>query len=438
MSQNNQNPENFKEMDIYLQRLFKEDEPGVSVIVTQNNETVFRKSYGLANLEWELPLQPDHIFRLGSITKQFTAVAILKLFERGQLDLQEDIKTFLPNYPTHGYHISVEHLLTHTSGIKSYTNLPEWLALFRTDFKVEEMIEKFCYHPMEFSPGSKFNYNNSSYFLLGAIIEKVSGQTYAQYIEENIFKPLGMKNSCYDMTDRIIPRRVAGYKLTPDGFRNADYLSMSQPYAAGSLASNVDDLAIWDAALYTEKLLKQETLQMAWKPYTLSSGETTRYGYGWAIADFEGTRVIKHSGGIHGFINDAIRLPDEKIYAAVLSNRGIPFPDILTYQLASIAAGKPHQEPQSVNIPSSKLEKHKGVYLLENVNYEIPVSFIDGQLQAPIPMAASPVLHPLSENEFFLSNSIYRISMQKDKEGNTTAMILNNCYGPRMTAKKIK
>ena len=438
MSQINQNPANFEEMDIYLDSLFKEDEPGVSIIVTQNKKILFRKSYGLANLEWGTPLQPDHVFRLGSITKQFTAVAILKLFEQKQLDLQEDITAFFPNYPTHGYHISIEHLLTHSSGIKSYTNVPEWRDLFRTDFEAEKMIEKFSYFPMEFSPGSKFNYNNSSYFILGAIIEKVSGQTYEKYIAENIFKPLGMNNSFYDMADKIIPQRVAGYKLTPEGFRNADYISMTQPYAGGSLAGNVDDLAIWDASLYTEKLLKQETLQLAWTPYTLTNGETTRYGYGWAIAEFQGTRIIKHSGGINGFINDAIRLPQEKVYAAVLSNRGIPFPDILTYQLASIAAGKPYQEPQSVNISSRKLEKHCGVYLLENVNFEIPVSFTDGQLQAPIPMAASPVLHPLSENEFFLSNSIYRISMQKDKEGNTTAMVLDNCYGPKMIAKKIK
>jgi CubicO group peptidase (beta-lactamase class C family) len=284
------------------------------------------------------------IFRLGSITKQFTAVAILMLAEQGKLSVSDEITKYLPDYPTRDHKITIEHLLTHTSGIKSYTSIPEWRPMWRKDVTLKEMIDLFKDKPMDFAPGERWSYNNSGYVLLGAIIEKVSGQSYKDFIEKNIFAPLGMKHSFYDDTERIVPRRVSGYSKGKDGFANAEYLSMSWPYAAGSLMSRVDDLAIWDAALYTEKLIKQQSIKRAWTPYTLKDGKPTKYGYGWGISSIGGHRAITHSGGIHGFSTVGLRLPDDRVYVAILTNRQLGLGD-LGQKVAAIAVGASLDEP---------------------------------------------------------------------------------------------
>lgn len=278
---------------------YKPTEPGAAVILVRDGRVLFRKGYGMANLELAVPIEPDMVFRLGSITKQFTAVAILMLADQGKLALEDPLSRFLPDYPTHDHFISVEHLLTHTSGIRSYTDIPEWRPLWRKDFTVQELVDFFKYQPMQFTPGKQFSYNNSGYILLGAIIEKVSGQTYEAFIQQNIFNPLGMRQSYYDDPIRVISRRVAGYDKVGETYTNAAYLSMTQPYAAGSLASTVDDLALWDNVLYTEKLLKQESLQRAFTSYRLNDGSETGYGYGWAILEYKGHRLIEHGGGIN-------------------------------------------------------------------------------------------------------------------------------------------
>ena len=224
-------------IDTLMSSNFSPQEPGASVIVVKDGKVIFRKGYGLANVELGVAVEPDMIFRIGSITKQFTAVAILMLEEQGKLSVKDEITKYFPDYPTQGKKITVEHLLNHTSGIKSYTSLPEWLPQWRKDFKVDELIALFKDKPMDFAPGDSWSYNNSAYFLLGAIIEKASGQSYADFVEKHIFAPLGMKHSFYDNTERLITRRVAGYSKKGNDFVNCAYLSMSQPYAAGSLIS---------------------------------------------------------------------------------------------------------------------------------------------------------------------------------------------------------
>ncbi|VAW42968.1 Beta-lactamase class C-like and penicillin binding proteins (PBPs) superfamily, partial [hydrothermal vent metagenome] len=245
------------------------DEPGAAVLVAQKGEIIYTRGQGVANLEWQIPIEPDMVFRLASLTKQFTAVAILILLEQGKLNLDEIITTYLPDYPLNDQPITIRHLLTHTSGIMSYTDMPSWPPLWRKDFTVAELIDFFKDEPMQFEPGEKSVYNNSGYILLGAIIEAISGKTYAEFIKTHTFEPVGMKTAVYDMPQPIIPRRVAGYSQSPNGYVNAEYVGMTQPYAAGSLAATVYDLAAWDNALYSEKLLKQETLALAYESVTL-------------------------------------------------------------------------------------------------------------------------------------------------------------------------
>jgi len=182
----------------------------------KGGQVMLRKGYGMANLELGVPIQPDMVFELGSITKQFTATAVLMLQERGKLSIEDDVTKYLPDYPTQGQKITIDHLLTHVSGIPSYTGLPEWLPRVREDLTVQQLIDIFKDKPLEFNPGEKWSYNNSAYILLGAVIEKVSGKSYEDFIEQEIFAPLGMKRSYYGHQNEVIPGRVSGYdKLRP-------------------------------------------------------------------------------------------------------------------------------------------------------------------------------------------------------------------------------
>ena len=260
-------------IDAVMAEIYKPGEPGAAVIVRKDGQTIFRKGYGLADLELGVPVEPDMVFRLGSITKQFTAVSILMLAQDGKLKLQDEITKFLPDYPTQGRRITVEHLLTHTSGIQSYTDMPEWLPLWRKDFTVKELVDLFKDKPMQFEPGRSWAYNNSGYVLLGAIIEKVSGRTYEDFVADKYLQAAGHEGLLLRQhRPRSSPGASRAIKPGKGGFVNAPYLSMTQPYAAGSLLSTVDDLAIWSDAVFAGKLVRKEWLSKAFTPYRLRTG----------------------------------------------------------------------------------------------------------------------------------------------------------------------
>lgn len=424
-----------KAIDEFLTKTFKADEPGASVIVVKEGKVIFRKGYGKANMELGVPIEPNMVFRLGSITKQFTAASIMMLAERGKLSITDDITKYLPDYPTQGHKITIEHLLTHTSGIKSYTSMPEWLALWRKDLKLNELVDLFKNQPMEFAPGEKWNYNNSGYVLLGAIIEKLSGQSYEDFLIKNIFEPLDMKDTYYDSTTRIIPRRVSGYSKSAKGYANAEYLSMSQPYAAGSLMSTVDDLAKWDAALSTDKILRQESLKRAWTPYILNNRKPTKYGYGWYMTSIEGSRTIEHGGGINGFITDAIRLPDERIYVAILTNRELSVSDV-SRKVAALALGKVYREPVAISLPASTLDKYTGVYQLDE-KQDVVVRRENDKLSIKHPLTGNMQIVPASETEFFVKEfSSIKLKFVKDSAGNISGLVMSTGIGPDEDAKK--
>ena len=420
-----------KQFDTVMSEIYKPGEPGAAVIVRKNGETVFRKGYGMADLELGVPIEPDMVFRLGSITKQFTAASILLLAEQGKLGLQDDITKFLPDYPTQGRKITVEHLLTHTSGIQSYTDLPEWLSLWRKDFSLKELIDIFKDKPMQFEPGESWAYNNSGYILLGAIIEKVSGQTYEEFVDARIFKPLGMKNSYYGNTERIIPRRIPGYQMGRNGFINAPYLSMTQPYAAGSLLSTVDDLSVWSDAVFSGKLLKREWLDKAFKPYKLKNGESTGYGYGWFISDYQGHRVIEHGGGINGFSSYAIALPEDRTFLAVLTNSTVPTrnPEPRAVKIAGLALGLPEPERKTVSLTARDLEPLTGVYedarkQERYITREGNSLFSQRRGQGKYELLAS------SATEFFFKDNPSRVRFVKDAAGAVTGLRIEARYGP--------
>ena len=309
-------------IDSMLTALYPAAEPGAAILVARDGQVLMRKAYGAASVELGVPLRPEHVFRLGSITKQFTAVAVLMLADEGRVSLDDEVTRFFPDYPTHGRRITVEHLLTHTSGIQSYTEMAAYVAGMRRDLTPEQLIAMFRDQPMEFAPGERWSYNNSGYALLGGIIEKVSGMSYGDFIRTRIFDPLGMRNSWYETANAIIPGRVSGYDREPEGLRVANYLSMTQPYAAGSLISTVDDQLVWQRAVAEGRMLKPETWRRAFSAYRLSDGRSAGYGYGWFVGEAAGKPSIEHGGDINGFSSNGLWIPSERLHVIVLSNRG--------------------------------------------------------------------------------------------------------------------
>ncbi|MEJ0029898.1 MAG: serine hydrolase domain-containing protein [Bacteroidota bacterium] len=299
---------------------FSASTPGCAVIISSHGKVIYRKAFGKADLELNVDMKPEHIFRIGSITKQFTAVAILQLVEKGVINLKDDITKFIPDYPSHGKVITIENLLSHTSGIKNFTEI-ENLKTGTQPYAPLDVISLFKDQPVDFEPGTQYHYSNSGYVVLGYIIERMSGLTYNEYLNKNIFSPLGMRQSFYDNSTKLIPDRTHGYVQMGDSAVNAEYLNTSTPYAAGALIMNVDDLLIWHQALINNKLLKEETLKMAQTPFTLKDGTKTTYGFGWDLADMYGSPSISHSGSITGYASIEIYLPKEDFFIAVLANK---------------------------------------------------------------------------------------------------------------------
>lgn len=409
-----------QEIDALLARAVPADGPGVAVIAMKDGKTVFRKARGMASLELGVPLSPDSVFRLGSITKQFTAVAVLMLAEEGKLSLADPITKHLPGYPTHGHVITVELLLTHTSGIRSYTGLPGYMSgpKIRADLTTAELVEVFSKEPMDFAPGAEWRYNNSGYVLLGAILEKVSGKPYGELLAERIFRPLGMKSTRVGDEGPILAKRAAGYTRDGEKVANARFLSMTQPHAAGALVSTVDDLALWDAALYGEKLVKAASLEQAWTPAVTRDGKPTRYGYGFGISTLRGARSIEHGGGIFGFSTYAVRLPNEKVYVAVLANSDAPAadPGTLGKEIAAILIGKPFPARVPVPLDPKLLERWVGVYRFDPQTTRT-ITTEGGKLFSQRSGGPRLEVKPLSESEFFFDGSLTRISFVAGPDG---------------------
>ena len=256
-----------------------------TVLVAEHGKVVYRKGFGLADMEWDIPNQPDTRFRLGSITKQFTSMIILQLVQRGKLKLDGKITDYLPDYPKKtGDRITIHQLLTHTSGIPGYTEFPSFFRdISRNPSSPAEFVRVFADSALLFEPGARFSYSNSGYFLLGVMIEKVTGKPYEQVLQENILSPVKMNSTGYDHHATILKKRASGYEKDGAGYVNAEYLDMSLPYSAGALYSTVEDLYLWDRALYTDRLLPEKAKELLFTPYIPAFGGG--YGYGWDIGE---------------------------------------------------------------------------------------------------------------------------------------------------------
>jgi CubicO group peptidase (beta-lactamase class C family) len=287
--------DNLPRMEEVVQSYVSDKQFMGSVLVARGATIVLDKGYGFANLEWNVPNTPTTKFRLGSITKQFTAASILLLEERGKLKTDDPVKKYMPDAPAAWDKVTLYNLLTHTSGIANFTSFPDYASMEAAPTTPEKLVARFRDKPLEFQPGEEWKYSNSGYVLLGYLIEKISGQTYEQFVQENIFTPLGMKDSGYDSNRIVIQRRATGYAPGANGPLNSGYIDMSVPFSAGALYSTTEDLLRWEEGLFAGKVLSATSLQKMTTPFKQD------YACGLAVTSAHGHKVIEHGGGIEGF-----------------------------------------------------------------------------------------------------------------------------------------
>ena len=338
---------------------------GASVAVVWGPDTVLLKAYGYADLEYHVPTPERAIYEIGSVTKQFTAVAILQLVAAGSLDLDAVFTEYLPDYPADGHGVTVRRLMDHTSGIKGYTEMEGFGAIATRNLPKDSLVAMFSAAPLDFPPGEALIYNNSAYFLLGLIVEAVSGETYEDYVRQHIFEPASMTDSRYCSENEIIQRRAHGYDASPDGLVRKGYIDHTWPYAAGSLCSTAWDLVAWNQALHGDggggHLLGNRSYGEMITPGALNDGTPLRYAKGLSVFESGGFRVIAHGGGIPGFLSQVTYYPDEDLSVIVLVNTaGPPGPGVLATEIVTLLLGEP-AELQAVPY-SGNSEVLKGTY----------------------------------------------------------------------------
>ncbi|MDM9381378.1 serine hydrolase [Chlorogloeopsis sp. ULAP01] len=363
-----------KKMTAYLQACLANRYFMGSVLVASAGEVLLSKGYGMANLEHNVPNTPQTKFRLGSITKQFTATAILQLQEQGLLEVHDSISTYLPDYPN-GEQITIHHLLNHTSGIPNYTEFSNFEQTKKIKVTLDDLIARFSSEPLEFTPGKRYQYTNSGYVVLTKIIEILSGKSYADYLQHHILEPLGMVNSGCDRQEMILPHRASGYIFTGEIYQNADFVDMSWPSGAGAMYSTIEDLYKWEQGLYTDAVLSEASREMMFTPkVTIRAAEDNKgyyHGYGGIICTHYERKLLYHGGGIDGFSTRIARYPDEQVSIIVLTNidPAVATPVVaIANDLAAILFGEPYELPkqrQAIALDTAIYDAYVGRYELE-------------------------------------------------------------------------
>ena len=399
--------------------------PGAAVLVARGDEVVFRDARGMASVELGVPLSADHVFRLGSVTKQVAAAGVLKLVEEGKVSLDDPLSKFLPEYPD-GDAISVRMLLDHTSGIRSYTSIPGVMdGPIQRDLSTEQLIDSFKDEPADFAPGEEWSYNNSGYVLVGAVIEQASGQPWHAYLGQALFDPLGMAHTGYgDQAQALIPGHVTGYTKGADGTVRARYLSMTQPHAAGALVSTVDDMLLWNRALHGDGLL-QPSSHAAMVELVGKAGESN-YGFGIVVGELRGQTLYEHGGGIFGFSTHLMYLPDSELTVVVLQNTdsgkaGFQ-PGETARRLAAFALGEPYPDAVAVEVDPDSLRSAEGVYRIDDDSVRV-LRVVDGKLTSKRTGGPRFDLIPVAEDDYVYQDSLTRMRIERDETGDAVAML---------------
>jgi CubicO group peptidase (beta-lactamase class C family) len=369
-----------------------------SVLVARGDQVLLSKGYGSANLEWGIPDTPSTKFRLGSVTKQFTAASILLLEERGKLKVEDPVKKYLPDAPAAWDKMTIFNVLTHTAGIPNFTAFPEYPKLEPFAITPEKLVALFRDKPLDFEPGEKMSYSNSGYVLLGYLIERISGESYEKFVQENIFTPMGMKDSGYDSNSAVIARRAAGYTPSPNGLVNAGFIHMSVPFAAGALYSTTEDLLRWEQGLFGGKLLSAASLQKMTTPFK------NDYAFGLQVHTVNRHKVIDHNGGIEGFSTMLAYYPEDKLTLVALANMAPASSGAIVSQLALLAQGGTvtlQSERKEITVDPAVLARYVGVYQMAAPGGNMLITLEGGQLSGQLTGQNALPLFPESETMFF-------------------------------------
>ncbi len=415
-------------LDNYVNAYVKQGKFSGSVLIAKNGKILLYKGYGMANYAYNIPNTPQTKFRLGSITKQFTAMAIMQLQEKGLLNVNDTVSKYISDYPN-GDKITIHELLTHTSGIPNLTDFPEYKNIKKIPYTLEQLIAIFKDKPLDFKPGETFKYSNSGYILLSYIIEKSSGKTYETVLQENIFTPLGMNNTGYDHASIIIKNRASGYSMNGDSIINADYIDMSFPSGAGGLYSTVKDMYLWDQALYTKKLLPKKSLAIIFTPsvkLNKNDPESFYYGYGWCMGKIHNHNFVGHDGGIDGFSTSIGRYPDDKICIIILSNNDNYCVSKIATGLDAIIFGEKYELPKKHVIAILNpeiLDRYIGKYKIKE-DYILTLTKEDNKLILQATGQRKVEIYPETETKFFNESIDAEISFVKDEKGKVIKLIL--------------
>ncbi len=403
-----------------------------AILVAQDGKILFDKGYGSANLEWRIPNDGDTRFRLGSLTKQFTAAAVLLLQERGKLRLDAPVKTYLPDAPAAWDKMTVFHLLTHSAGVPNFTGFEDYDRTKALPVTLPALIARFRDRPLDFTPGERFRYSNSNYVLLTAIIEQASGQSYAAFVAEQIFKPLGMTGSGYDENARVIPHRASGYSARNGVLRNADHIDMSIPQGAGALYSTTHDLLKWQAALYGGKLLKPASLTAMRTPHK------NNYALGIGVFARDGVTTISHSGGIDGFNSWMGYDPDRRITVVALANVDGNSADTLGEAMMTLARGGSvtlPSERKTITLPAATLKSYEGVFETSR-GFTLTIRAAVDRLIVQ-PTGQSPLdLFPEAPDHFFFRTVNAQIEFKRDAAGKIVGATMRQNGSELQTVKK--
>jgi CubicO group peptidase (beta-lactamase class C family) len=309
--------------------------PGLSLLVARDGKTIRAQGYGFANVELQVPVKPETVFQSGSVGKQFTATAVMMLVEEGKIRLDDPVTKYLPGAPATWQQVTISELLSHTAG---FTDYPKNFD-FRKDYTENQLLRMVEGIPLAFPPGTQWSYANLGYLTLGIVIHRVTGEFYGDFLQQRIFRPLGMTTTRIISEADIVPNRAAGYRLVKGELKNQEWVSpMLNTTADGALYFSILDLAKWDAALYTEELLKRSSLDQMWTVKKLKDGQPNsgHYGFGWTIENKNGHRVIGHDGSWQGFESNISRYVDDKLTVVVLANLADSNPEAIADHVAQI------------------------------------------------------------------------------------------------------
>jgi CubicO group peptidase (beta-lactamase class C family) len=418
-------------VDEYMNAAVKVDGFSGSVLVARDGQPIISKGYGMANLELDVPNTPQTVFSIGTYTANFTGMAVMMLQERGKLNLNDSICKHLPDCSSAWQPITVRHLLAQTSGIPNFTFSPDFEQTMALPVTQAVMIERLKSKPLEFAPGEKFNASNSGYYLLGVIVEKVSGKSYADFVRENIFAPLEMKNTDYD-DRRIVKNRASGYSIINDKLTNALYVAPSVFFSAGAVYSTTEDLLRWDNALYTEKLVSRKTIEEI-------NAFGRAAGYGDKVTQLFNHPIIRYTGGTYGFRSHLTRFPDDRMVIIILTNHGFGKEDKFIRDIAAIIFGeyKPPQEIKEIAVDRKILELYAGEYQFAPGRTVIIAVEID-KLTMQSTGRPKRELVPVSETRFVVkTNNEVSVTFERDTGGRVTGLVVNE-IASKTPAQKIK